>query len=428
MENKPDYLSKYLFQWDMFQVILGGQSALDASSFLGTIRTKEESAQFLLGYGFDIEDPVTQAELFGNFQEAMQFIKKYFLKESRPDGLDLQIPSIFFTLNHVNDLLILTQKRGSKKIEEERIWAGIILKVMHTIIHADKDLRHNYFPVIQKQIFDRFYKYIFRSHHISVPNETCLFLGKSEHDPEKIPLIDFQTKSKKTRDSIIIKLLHKPENVAEELFDRIGIRFVTFSKLDILRIVSFLEKHSVMIPHNIKPSRSINGLIPLESFKKKYFSILKNTLRTHLNEQEFVAQLENALHNSDHERRHISEEETKNLYSSKGYKAIQFTCRQLIKYRDPFLSNFVHIRKLAKQLNAQGDQSELSKKILELDTSHLYREVRFFYPFEVQLVDKENYVIQTQGIASHEEYKKLQLKAAMIRVFRPLLAFKGIDL
>ena len=29
---------------------------------------------------------------------------------------------------------------------------------MHTILHADKDLRSNYFSVIQQQIFDRFFR------------------------------------------------------------------------------------------------------------------------------------------------------------------------------------------------------------------------------------------------------------------------------
>jgi uncharacterized protein (TIGR04562 family) len=418
MAEKPSYLSKYLFQWEIFQVILGGQSALDAHSFLGEVHDSETASQFLIGYGFDSDDPVTQAELFGNFQESMQFIKKYFLKESRPEGLDLTIPSVFFTLNHVKDLLLLTQKKGSKKVQEERIWAGIILKVMHTIIHADKDLRHNYFSVIQQQIFDRFYKYIVRGEN------NKLFLGKNEDDPEKISLIDFQTKSKKARESIIIKLLHKPENVAEELFDRIGIRLVTHTKLDVLRVVYFLQKHCVITPHNIKPSRSVNGLISLDDFRKSYIRIIKNALRLKLTENEFTTNLEKAL-NSNNEKPH-SKESAKNFYSSKNYRAVQFTCRQLIKYRDPFFNDFVQIRKLAKQAANSGDQTEIVKRILELDTSHIYRDVRFFYPFEVQIVDQENHLIQTEGQASHEEYKKAQLKAAMCRVFKPLLDYKGM--
>ena len=222
--NRPNYLESYQFSWETMDIIVGGKSSLDAKNYLGPFHDRTEANKFLLGYGFDVSDPVQSAELFGNFQEAIQFIKRYFLKEGNPDGLDLKIPNIFYSITDVTELmLIATGNSELKASTEDSIWSGIILKVMHTILHTDKDLRYRYFTTIQTQIFDRFYRYLHRD------KENNLFL-KDDETNIMIPLVDFEIKAKKSRESIIIKLLHKQENVAEELFDRIGIRFVTKQK------------------------------------------------------------------------------------------------------------------------------------------------------------------------------------------------------
>ena len=104
---------------------------------------RDQVYDFLGGYGFDLKNPVESAELFGNYQEAIQFIKRYFLKEGNPEGLPLSIPSFLYTLTDISELFLLaTGKSGAKPNLEEELWAGVVLKVMHTILHADKDLRY----------------------------------------------------------------------------------------------------------------------------------------------------------------------------------------------------------------------------------------------------------------------------------------------
>src|SRR5690606_35902358 len=203
------------------------------------------------------------------------------LREGNPDGLDLKIPNSLYMITDIGDLILLaTGGLEEESTYEERLWAEVILKVMHTILHADKDLRSNYFPVIQTQIFDRFYKHLTR-------DGDQLFLGGAD-DKAKIPLVAFDTKAKKTRDSVIIKLLHKAENVAEEVFDRIGVRFITESRFDSLRVARHLIANNIVIPHNIKPSRSINTMVDLVSFKRRYGGILKKALRQDLSEKDFL--------------------------------------------------------------------------------------------------------------------------------------------
>jgi uncharacterized protein (TIGR04562 family) len=412
MAERPSYLAGYGFKWETFAVICSGRSSLDATNYFTEIEDKDEVAKFLYGYGFDITDPVEGAELFGIFQEALQFIKRYFLTEGNPEGLDLKIPNYMYSITNISDLFLAANGKTSFKLKtEEALWAGVVLKIMHTILHTDKDLRYRYFSTIQQQIFDRFYKYIYRD------EENRLFLKNDAGT--NIPLYDFQTKAKKTRDSIIIKLLHKQENVAEELFDRIGVRIITYNKLDALRVIKFLVSNYVIMINNIKPSRSQNTLVDLEQLRRGMFSLYKETIRNAYSEDIFYQKLNNLIGQCQPGQRQVD-----NQHSSEEYRAIHFTGRQLIKYRNPFMSSFNEVRKQALRDRA----NPLSQSLLNLDTSPISRDVRFFYPFEVQITDYESHLRNTQGEASHDEYKKAQLRSAMKRIFKPILELKDIKL
>ncbi|MBF0312009.1 MAG: TIGR04552 family protein [Oligoflexia bacterium] len=410
--NRPDYLEKYRIDWELINVVAEGQSALDTRSFLIDYNNKTDVLNFLKGYGLDQNNPVLKAELFGNFQEAMQFIRKYFLKENNPEGLDLHIPPCFFNMTEASELFIMINNH--KRAYEERLWAMAILKVMHTIIHLDKDLRHNYFSVIQQQIFDRFYKYLSRD------ERGLLYLGPT---PDKrIPLHSFTTKAKKTRDSIIIKLLHKPENVAEELFDRVGLRIVTNNKYDAVRVIKFLQQMNIITPHNTKPSRSFNSLIDIKLFRSKFHLLIRESIRENLSEQLFLEKFHHALENSEPDEK----KSDRNEFTSRKYRAIQFTCRQLIKYKNPFLLEFSSLRTLAKKTLENDHDNLLAKKILDIDIMSTTKDISFFYPFEIQITDSKNHEINTRGEASHQEYKNQQLKNALVRIFHPLITFKNI--
>jgi uncharacterized protein (TIGR04562 family) len=410
MAQRPSYLADYAFNWETFDVVCSGKSSLDATNYLTELYDKNQVAHFLHGYGFDISDPVESAELFGIFQESMQFIKRYFLKEGNPEGLDLRVPNYLYTITNISELFLAATGHSTVKLKaDEQLWAGVVLKVMHTILHTDKDLRYRYFSTIQQQIFDRFYKFIHRD------QENRLFL-KNETGTT-IPLYDFQTKAKKTRDSIVIKLLHKQENVAEELFDRIGVRIITYNKLDALRVIRFMHRNHIIMINNIKPSRSQNTLVDLPKLRMKIFSLYKEAMRTQMVEDTFYQRLNSLIEDctptkSHHENRHTLDE----------YRAIHFTGRQLIKYRNPFMASFNEIRKQA----LKDRENPVSQALLHLDTSPISRDVRFFYPFEVQLTDYESHLKNTQGEASHVEYKKSQLKSAMKRIFRPIIEINNL--
>ncbi|MGZ3708732.1 MAG: TIGR04552 family protein [Bdellovibrionota bacterium] len=274
---------------------------------------------------------------------------------------------------------------------------------MHTIAHVDKDLRTPYFSDIQKQIFDRFYRLIHRD------ADGALYLGERDDDPQRVNLVAFETKPKKARDSIILKLLHKPENVAEDIFDRVGIRLITETPLGALRVIKVLKDRMVVMPPNIKPSRSRNTLVDLDDFRAQLGDLLARAERDEFDEQQLLRQLEPAAH--------VPAVNPENPHSSEFYRAIQFTCRQLIKLRNPL---YEEIKEIKGQAKGKSIPEELARAIDRVDFKNVQREIRFFYPFEVQVVDVKSNEENEKGRSAHSEYKKAQLQTALKRVMGSL--------
>lgn len=393
----------FLFDWEVLDVVISGQSAIDSEEGL-RIRTTDDALKFLDCYGFDLENPIERAELFGHFHEAVSFIRRFFLFPQNPDGLKLEIPRKIAELTDPAQVLVLANQPPQQQ-SQIHLWACAIMKIMHTISHMDKDLRSHYFTDIQKQILDRVYR--------NIHNEDGqIFLGRKGQNGNYVELVQFETKPKKSRDSILLKLLHKPENVAEELFDRVGIRFVTKTKFDAIRIVKFLKDHYVIMPANIKPSRSRNTLIDMPRFKEEWAALLQRAQAQSLSDQ---ALYEAAMSMTENLGQKDGQD---NPHSSKDYKSIQFTCRQLIKIRNPLYDDLKQLKGAPKN---SGIPDDLSRVIENLDLRSIQKETRFFYPYEVQVTDEKSHADNLEGSSAHSAYKKSQIQAAMKRVMRGLV-------
>ena len=385
----------------VLDVLISGTSFLDSKDgFLGSFRSIEDAEQFLEAYGFDLQDPIERAELHGTLQEALLFIRTYFLKPHAPTGLALEIPKKFFDIHDIRELLIFA---GSPQNQEMRLWACAILKIVHTISHIDRDMRTHYFPDIQMQILDRFYRYLHRDEN------NHLYIGKSAEDPQRVNLVEFQVKPKKARDSTLMKLLHKPESVAEELFDRVGARIVTKNRVDSIRVIQFFEHNNVVVPANIKPSRSRNTLIQIDAFREVLKLESPKLFAEQITEGEMIQALESVPY--------AATPANDNRFSSEHYRAIQFTCRQLIKIKNP-LSD--HIRNLKGITRGMDLGPELMSAISLVDQKYIQRVTRFFYPYEIQVMDEISYIENEKGRSAHAHYKLAQQKAAMVRVMGAL--------
>lgn len=413
--------AKYDFNWDVLDVIISGKSSIDSPAGF-QIKTPEEAQRFIDSYGYDLENPIERAEVLGNFHEALNFVRKQFLQPDNPDGLKLEVPRRILELTDPRDLFLMASLHFTGQTADTqgvalRNWACSLLKVMHTIAHIDKDLRGPYFSDIQQQIFDRFYKVIHRD------DEGRLYLGEKADDPLRVELVAFETKPKKSRDSTILKLLHKPENVAEDIFDRVGIRFVTPTILGAVRVVKYLKDNMIVMPPNIKPSRSRNTLVELDYFREHAGALAARAERGELTEEGLLSELEAVARPPA-----VSPD---NPHSSEFYRAMQFTCRQLIKLRNPLYEDLKTLKALARgkpggsasapalvpaTVPASLPDDALLKHIERIDLKHIQREIRFFYPFEVQVVDKKSAEENEKGRSAHHEYKRAQVQTAMRRV------------
>lgn len=410
MENVDWMNKKYDFHWDNLDVILGGKSLLDATYGLRgfPLNSREEASRFLSSYGFDYDNPIEQAEVLGNYREAIIFIRKTFLYPENPEGLRLDIPKSILELQDIRDLLMMaTINPEEKNMKKKRNgdWACALLKVMHVIAHIDKDLRFVYFADVQKQILDRFYKYVHRTGN----EDGSLFLAGTKDDPMRVNLVSFETKPNKGRDSVLLKLLHKPENVADEIFDRVGIRLTTTTKLEAFRAVKYLKDHMIVMPANIKANRSRNTLVDVGLLKDDLNFFFDKLKQGEMTDSEFEERLEASVQSP--------KVESENPHSSQYYRAIQFTCRQLIKLKNPLYKKVRDLKNFAKD---QSLSKELEDKIKALDLKYLKQEIRFFYPYEVQIVDQASKLENEKGRSAHSEYKKSQIKSAMIRVLGDL--------
>ena len=405
----PNLRNKYDFRSDVLDIIIGGQSTIDSTTAFQVLNL-EEADLFIKSYGYDLENPIEKAEVLGNFHEALNFIRKNFLQSENPDGLKLEIPRKILEMTDVRELFLMIGPNNNITLQPNdypkfnmQNWACSILKVMHTIAHIDKDLRSSYFADIQKQIFDRFYRSIHRD------IEGKLFLGDKADDPFRVDLVAFETKPKKSRDSIILKLLHKSENVAEDIFDRVGIRFVTHSPLGALQVIKYLKDKMIVMAPNIKPSRSRNTLVYIEGFRTQLDQLLNAVENEESDDttlaQNFVRDVELITQpNSTNQG---------NPHSSEHYRAIQFTCRQLIKLRNPLYDDLKELKSLVK---AKPVDDDVLKTIDRIDLKYTQREIRFFYPFEVQVVDIKSADENEKGKSAHSEYKRSQIFTAMKRV------------
>jgi uncharacterized protein (TIGR04562 family) len=208
---------------------------------------------------------------------------------------------------------------------------------------------------------------------------TVLLLGQDR----RMKLYAFEAKHHKPRESILIKLLCKKENVAENVWDLVGVRLVTFHPAQAILAVDILREQKVILFPNVIPSRSRNTLIDLEHFRELYES--------HMAEyQQGKVDLESIekLFETDEFVIPIETHASQNPLSSPQYRSLHITCRQLLRVKSG--SNFA--------------------------------ESRFAFPYEVQILDKASYLDSKVGHGAHASYKQRQLFAARRRVLGSLLS------
>lgn len=367
--------------WEALKSIVGGRSAIDEPRL--HVNSLEGGQILLESYGFDWNRPTHRSELETLRRQALLFLREDILG---PD-LHLRVPAWLDQETDVRQLMVYASITPR---EDQQHWACALLRLMHTIVHCHSYFNQRFGDEIREQILARFEPHV-RGHGDS------LRLGDGAL---AVPLTQFEVKHVKPWRSVTMKLLHKPENVAADIFDRIGIRFVTKERFDALLVMRYLRSHYVVLFANVKPSRSRNTLIDLDLLRDN--QVLLDQLRAsgRLTNAQYLEALRDTVRDSPYPE---ADTRAYNPFSAVNYHSIQFTCRQLIRIVEP-------------------DAVVLSGAYPAVGRTDVPSgEVRFFFPYEVQILDQESYDVSRSGLAAHDVYKARQRAMVRRRVLGPLL-------
>ena len=373
---------------EVTRVVLSGGSPIDLDGL--RVHSEDEARDFALNYGYDMGVPAQRARVLRIYEDALDFLEGVVL-----EGTDLHVPPVLTNLEDPLDLLLWASERPRTT---RGGWACALLRVMHTLFHVDHNVNLRFLPEIQRQVFDRYDRYLV------MEGDHWLLRGAYE-----VPLVAVERKENKDRISMLLKMLHKPENVAETIYDQIGIRLVAEDRIGVLLVIRFLLDHHILMPTHIKPSRSRNLMIDMRALEA-WMEALPPAFCIQDLSPEDRRNLNRSL-----AAKHPAQDQ--NPFSSSDYSAIQFTARTLIRLPSPWA---VGVERLEPRMEVpEKPRYTRAASIPQLIQEQ--EEFTFFFAHEVQVMDQSGFQNAQSGPASHSEYKQRQRDAARRRVLQGIL-------
>lgn len=310
------------------RLILSGNSVIDWDR--ANFRTLKEVNRFLKVQHFDWDDPVDRMRIRVIFQNAVDFLENH-----------LHTPCVESVKNVADIRQIFLWASDYEVLSPRQTASCVVLKLMHVVQHLDAaELRHQA-PLAEEGL-------------LTHAEEQILSVREAMLAAD-LGVVEFYG-SRKTRESIIAKLLAKKEDVASTVFDKLRFRIITKSKEDLMPLMVWLHRE-VFAYNFVIPGQSHNNLM-----------VFKKMIESH--------QLERPPSNG------ILEEDvmdSPNEFSSSTYRVINF-----------IVDVPVRIDKVIEQ-----DFDEGLGRIV-------------FVMAEFQIVDQQTAITNEEGDNSHEKYKERQ--------------------
>ncbi len=318
---------------ESLRLILQGGSIIDWHRL--NLPTPEAVQQFLRVNCHDPDSPHDQLRLRHLLSKSVRYLERNFRYHFPPQLAEPE---------HVEDLFVL----ASGKSEFQNL-ACILLKVMQILNHVDAGELKTHLSVSEDVLLRRAEDAVTR---------TVQRLQKAG-----APIVSFVS-SRKSRDSLITKLLAKKTTVATQVYDLLRFRIITRTPLDLVPVLTFLKNE--LLPFNyVVPGQSRNEILKIHDVLQHLSPAVNSRLEHTLSR----LQLED-----------VSMEE-ENRFSAANYRMISFVVDlplrvdDLIDPDDPGLSNLGFL---------------------------------VFYVVEFQMFDEQTDVENQQGDSSHESYKDRQ--------------------
>lgn len=225
---------------DAVRLLLQGNSVIDWNR--SHFRTRQDVDTFLRLHLLDPDSPEDQRRLRFVHGEAVHYLTEH---------LDLHFPPDLAQPDDVRDIFVQASELGG--FRRRQILACVILKLMHVINHMEAaELRHQ-IALPEVAILDQ--------------AERRIVAAADRMRDAGFPLVAFYG-SRKTRNSVITKLLAKRENTAATVFDKLRFRLVTESHAHILPALRWLTRE--LFPFNyVIPGQSHNNLLDLDDALRK---------------------------------------------------------------------------------------------------------------------------------------------------------------
>ena len=406
-QDHPEIASAWDFNWGVMNVIIGGKSSIDLSHI--RVKDWEDATNFLIHYGFNPDVPSQAKFIHAVIIESIDFIRKYLLPTEWNRGK--RPPDEILKATDARQILLwASDQEPANRIHQA--WACSILRVMHTIAHIEGVRRHSNIEVAREQIIARIECHVFKD------EAGNLRFGDKNNS---VPIYKVEWKRTKSRQSIIMKLLHKKGNVAETIYDLIGFRLVTEDLPSVMRAVKLLRDLYMITFPNCNPGRARNSLIDVDHFKSNLDVLLAMLKEGRINAAEFETLISRIIIPKE------TTSESRNPHSGDNYKSVQLTCRQLIYNKDPFQSWRDSILDHLDN-HPQNHETRLIRELIENNLIHdrCHPSPSYgYFPFEIHILDKAAYLQNKTGDASHDRYKSSQLRAARRRVLGKILTMKS---
>lgn len=385
--------------WQEFEVALGHKNSFSLRNL--NIDSLQRAEVFLKQCGFNLAESshVKQFEQF--LWESLFFIRHVLLTEQEESIFT--VPHDILHLDDPRALLLLASSRRPRH-RYKRLWACSILKVMYAIANLQFSGRLHILNDARDQILKKI------KDVISKDGESTAVSFKNE----LVTLNKIEWKETKTRNSILLKLLHKPDSMIDEVFDYLGVRFVVKSTAEIPILLKILIESDIMIPHQVVSSRTRNSLLGTKASKKS-LHFLKELLSSGIvNGDEFLAMAKNVdWHMQAQEE---GNKQRTNMFTNQHYKSLQFTVRHLVRTVNPA---FLILDSLTNQIHRYIGVRRHEPWLENMIPAQFAN----YFPIEIQIMDQESYELAKFGPASHEQYKAGQLKMVRERVLGNLLFF-----
>ncbi len=323
--------------------LVQGDSVVDWTQLF--FRSLPQVNEFLRVAAYDPDNGLDMERLAEIHREAVRYIRS---------TLSIEVPPV---LAHPHRLQNVFMYASSKN--RFRRQACMLLKVMHVINHLEARELLYHLPTSEHELFQRIDRRVSRV----VSDMFQLGFPIEEYLP-----------SRKTKESLITKLLSKRKSTAAQVFDRIRFRIITRTRADILPILFYLKRH--LVPFTlVVPGESTNTLESVHDLIGHGFGV-------------------DNFESPDPRHRPAF-----NRFSHRDFRVISFVCDVPLRVEDlirraevPLLTRFGHV---------------------------------VLIPTEFQIFDRETYEANETGPASHALYKERQIREVVRRLYTGV--HEGLD-